>query len=368
MPPSAPRRPKHRAILEALQREIAAGAFGADGRLPGEVALARRFGVSRPTAAHALAGLRELGLIVRAAGKGTFLRRRRPDAGGFLGLVGSGLGRTEILGPLGDALARAAEAQGFRLLLGDAGCAERDAEALCRSFVAGGVSGAFLAPLETVANRELANRRLAAGFAAAGIPLVLLDRDLLDFPARSRHDLVAVDDVRAGCRLARHLLERGCRRLAFVARPSPPSTTDLRLAGCRAAVAAVAGAALAFRTGDPGDPAFCAGLLAGAGCDAVIGANDATAAAVLAALVAQGVRVPGRVRIAGFDDVAAAAAGPVPLTTMRLPCRELALLAVRTLLERIREPGLPPRQVLADAALVVRRSTGAPRPAGGKRW
>ena len=62
-------------------------------------------------------------------------------------------------------------------------------------------------------------------------------------------------------------------------------------------------------------------------------------------------------RLAGFDDVRHSTLLPVPLTTMRLPCRELGMVAVRTMLERIREPDMPPRQIILDARLVVRRST-----------
>lgn len=354
MPSSVPRRPKHRAIFEVLQREIAAGAYP-DGRLPGEVALTGRFAASRPTVARALDALRAQGLIERRPGAGTFLRRGAPAGGGVLGLIGAGLGHTEILGPIGDQLAHAAEGAGYRLVLGDAGLRERDAERLCAEYLARGVAGVFLAPLELAHGRELANRRLVAALRRARIPVVLLDRDLLDFPARSDVDLVAVDDVRAGCVLARHLLRgRRRRRLAVVARPGFPSTTDLRLAGCRQA-AAMAGVPVEFLVGDPADPAFAARVAAAA--DSVACSNDATAVALIATLLGLGVAVPGTVRVGGFDNLAAAAAAPVALTSMRLPCRDLGRLALATLLERIRQPDLPPRQVLLAAELVQRRSS-----------
>lgn len=356
-PPPPPRRTRHRAIFEALQKEIATGAFAADGRLPTEQELTRRFRASRPTVARALNDLRGQGLIDRRPGAGTFLRSANPLHGGLIGLIGAGLGHTEILGPIGDEIARAARLARYHLLLGDAGGGERQADALGREFRARGVAGVVMAPLESLAGREAANRHIAAALAAAGIPVVLIDRDLLDFPARSALDLVAVDDVRAGCRLAAHLLERGCRRLGFVARPSPPSTTDLRIAGCRVAVAACPGAGLAVHLGDPDSPAFAGELLRRPACDGLICANDRTAAQLMRTLAAAGVRVPQQVRVAGFDDVRDAAGLPVPLTTMRLPCRELGAMAVRTLLERIREPDLPARLITLDARLVVRRST-----------
>ncbi len=357
--PVPPPRTKHRAIFEVLQREIVRGDFAATGRLPSELALVRRFKASRPTVARAMNDLRLLGVVDRRPGAGTTLRRSEARQGGLFGLVGAGLGHTEILGPIGAEIERSAQAQGCRLLLGDSGTAESDATALCREVRRSGVAGVFLAPLETVAGRELANRRMAEALAEAGIPAVLLDRDILDFPGRSGLDLVAIDDVRAAYRLAQHLLARGSRNIGFIARPSPPSTTDLRIAGVRAAVALIDGATLHVHLGDPQDASFAAGLVRTHGHDAIVCANDLTAAQLMRSLAGRRIVVPQRVRVAGFDDVQHASRLPVPLTTMRLPCRELGLVAVRTMLERIREPGVPARQILLDAQLVVRRSTAA---------
>jgi GntR family transcriptional regulator of arabinose operon len=355
--PSLPRLTKHRAIFEALQREIVRGAYAASGRLPGEIELTRRFKASRPTVARALNDLRQQGLIDRRPGAGTTLRRQEARRGGLLGLVGAGLGHTEILGPIGAEIERSAREHGCRLLLGDSGTAETDAAALCREFRRSGVAGVFLAPLETLAGRELVNRRMADALAEVGIPVVLLDRDILDFPGRSDLDLVATDDVRAAYRLTQHVLARGSRRLGFVARPSPPSTTDLRIAGCRAAAALVDGATLQVHFGDPQDADFAVSLVRRHGHDALICANDLTASQLMRSLVAKRIAIPDTVRIAGFDDVEQATQLPVPLTSMRLPCRELGITALCTMLERIREPGIPARQILLDAQLVVRRST-----------
>lgn len=358
---SVPHIPRHRAIFETLLGEITTGRYRSTGQLPGELELTRRFAASRPTVARALNDLRLKGLIDRRPGAGSFLRSPSPTTGGLWGLVGAGLGHTEILGPIGAEIERSALTFGYRLLLGDVGTAEVDAAKLVREFRERGVAGVFLAPLETTAGRELVNRRLVTALAASGIPVVLIDRDLLDFPERSRLDLVATDDVRAGYRLAHHLLDRGCRRIGFVARPHPPSTTDLRIAGCRAAVAAEPEATLTVHVGDPQNQAFATGLVRRSGRDGLICANDLTAASLMRTLIGHGIAVPGAVRLAGFDDVRHATQVPVPLTTMRLPCREIGIVAVHTMLERIREPDVPPRQILLDARLIVRRSTAVRR-------
>ena len=49
----------------------------------------------------------------------------------------------------------------------------------------------------------------------------------------------------------------------------------------------------------------------------------------------------------------------VPLRTIRQPCAELGAAAVGTMLDRLRQPAMPPRDVLLNFTLVVRESCGA---------
>ncbi|MER6029555.1 GntR family transcriptional regulator [Streptomyces sp. NPDC001851] len=64
---------KHQRISRILAREIRDGARPAGERLPGEHALAQRFGVSRTTIRAALAELSEQGLITTRTGKGSYV-------------------------------------------------------------------------------------------------------------------------------------------------------------------------------------------------------------------------------------------------------------------------------------------------------
>jgi DNA-binding LacI/PurR family transcriptional regulator len=75
-------------------------------------------------------------------------------------------------------------------------------------------------------------------------------------------------------------------------------------------------------------------------------------------LLALGCAIPRDVRLAGIDDVEYAALLPVPLTTLRQPTRQIGDAALTTMLERVRRPSLPPREVLLDCELVVRASCG----------
>lgn len=67
--------PRHAAIALALRNEILAGELVPGSPLPSEAQLSARFGVSRGTIRHALAGLRTEGLIVGGRGRAPVVRR-----------------------------------------------------------------------------------------------------------------------------------------------------------------------------------------------------------------------------------------------------------------------------------------------------
>ena len=84
--------------------------------------------------------------------------------------------------------------------LADSANVEEQASQACRQLVAKKVSGVFFAPLELTPEKDAINRRIAEVFDRAGIPLMLLDRDLVPYPERSQYDLVGIDNRRAGLR------------------------------------------------------------------------------------------------------------------------------------------------------------------------
>ena len=94
--------------------------------------------------------------------------------------------------------------------------------------------------------------------------------------------------------------------------------------------------------------------------DAIVCANDWTAARVMHTLLALGHAVPGDVRLVGIDDVEYAALLPVPLTTLRQPTRQIGAAALAAMLDRVAGADLPTRDILLHGTLVVRRSCGAP--------
>ena len=362
--------PKHRQVYGALERGIRSGRWAGGDRLPSEAELVRQFGTSRITVGRAVRDLQQAGLVERRAGSGTFVRRAPPGAALSFGLLIPDLGETEIFEPICQGMMASPLARAHALLWGSlpgpSTSKEERALELCRQWVERRVAGVFFAPLEGTPSRDEVNARVVATLDAARIPVVLLDRTAVPYPGRGHHDLVGIDNRRAGFLVADHLLEAGARRVAFAAVPDAAATVDLREAGWREALARrglPADPALSARL-DPADPAAVRAWMEAARPDGIACANDRTAARLMHALLALGVEVPGQVRMAGIDDAEYAALLPVPLTTLRQPTRQIGAAALAAMLDRVAGVDLPPRDILLQGTLVVRRSSGTP--AGGR--
>jgi LacI family transcriptional regulator len=91
---------------------------------------------------------------------------------------------------------------------------------------------------------------------------------------------------------------------------------------------------------------------------AIFAANDDMAFGALDAVSAAGLAVPRDVSVVGFDDVMRAEFVHPKLTTVRQPLNEIAVRAVRELIDAIRENRVDGFRIEMPARLVVRESTG----------
>jgi DNA-binding LacI/PurR family transcriptional regulator len=193
-------------------------------------------------------------------------------------------------------------------------------------------------------------------FAESGIPLVLLDRRLSYTPERLRPDVVGINNKQAGYLATEHLIQMGCKHIGFLGYHGAAFTIQERLMGYKEALTAHD-----LRAHFEVDEGMMAENAEGAKPDveAFVCANDRTAANTMHSFLSQGLRIPDDIRLVGIDDVQYASLLPVPLTTVRQPCREIGEEAMRTMLHRIEKPRTPARDVLLDGQLVIRRSCGA---------
>lgn len=359
------RQPKYVQIIETLKQNIEAGRYRNGARLPSEAELMRRFGVSRMTVVKAMQHLQQAGLLVRRVGSGTYANNVDAPQNPVFGLLIPDLERTEIFEPICQGMSAAPNTSGHSLSWGHAAGANESKEdriaSLCEHYIEQRVSGVFFAPTEFGPRRDQVNRRALKALKAANIPVVLLDRCVMEYPARSEYDLVGLDNRRAGYVMTQHLIQLGARRIGFFAVEGSAETVDDRIMGYREALytADIPFTRQMVLRDDPSHAPALQAAIESHGIDALVCANDLTAAHVMRTLLGLGMRIPQDIRIVGIDDVRYAALLPVPLTTLHQPCRGIGATAIATMLDRINNPDLPARSVLLNGTLVVRQSCGA---------
>jgi DNA-binding LacI/PurR family transcriptional regulator len=90
---------------------------------------------------------------------------------------------------------------------------------------------------------------------------------------------------------------------------------------------------------------------------AIVAYNDDTAVAAMGALAQEGLDVPGRLSIVGFDDSEAAALSPVGLTSVAQAPAEMARLAVERIVARMERRRVEGHRIVLEPELIVRAST-----------
>src|ERR1700741_4125406 len=100
LPRQASQSPKYQQILERIKEDILTGRYKEGEKLPSEAALVRKFATSRITVGRALRELRQVGLIERRAGSGTYVGAQSDDGGLLFGLLIPNFSDTEIFAPI----------------------------------------------------------------------------------------------------------------------------------------------------------------------------------------------------------------------------------------------------------------------------
>jgi LacI family transcriptional regulator len=343
-------------VAEALREEIRRGIYDGLHAFPSLTQIMKRFGISRPCAAKSVAELKRMGLVVTIVGSGTHVKNRT------IGVAIPGTADSEFFRAIQDTIRGSCRERGVEMVAGDfskdhAYRAEEFVR-LARHFVERKVAGVILQPIGFNAEAVKINRTAEGILNDAQIPIVLIDYDLAVPPKRSRHDLVAIDNFNAGRRIAAHLLSVGARRVACLLCRLSAESVWTRYAGVDDCLMRARGRAADRIIAVPDDEKTVAAGLKKFRPDAIVCSNDIAADRLLKTLKKLKVRVPAEVKVAGFDDVQIAGAAEPAITTIHQPCAKLAATAFQALMSRIDNPYLPPCQILLDAPLVVRASTG----------
>ena len=152
---------------------------------------------------------------------------------------------------------------------------------------------------------------------------------------------IMVDNVRAAQELTDYLVKKGHRRIGFIAGPLSYTVSLDRLEGYRRALALnglAYEAALVLQEDlrAEGGRRACNHFLdldPKSRPTAVVGSNDQMAIGALGAAWEKGCMIPGDMAIVGFDDIPMAALTCPPLTTVRLPMRDMGRKAMELMID-----------------------------------
>ena len=348
-------------LVATLRTDILGGKYRVGQPFPSVRALSRRCGCSDATAQRVLDELFRQGLISRKQGRGTFVTGQ--GASRRIGLIVPGVACTDFFQPIVSEINQLARANDYTLLFAEVFSLDREkrihqVRELAAEFIKKRVAGVIYEPLAEPGGKE-ANEHILRVFNRARIPVVLIDCDIVPFPQRSEYDVVGVNDVEAGAKIAEHLLSAGAKKIHFLICKLCPTTYNNRLYGAEAALIKAGrfkkGAVLYAEANDLA--ALKRHIKKHGKPDAFVCSNDAIAAEFRQTLEKAGLSVPKDVLLTGFADMPVASLMTPSLTTIHQERDQLGGAAFRRLQDRIVNPMLPANEILFPAPLVVREST-----------
>lgn len=342
-----------------LRDEIRRKKYATGEQLPNECALANRFGISRGTMHKALKMLGVERLIVSQRGRGTFVAD--PVFGRQLGtnaaLIGAMVWETRYyFGAIVQVASLHSAKRGYVLTTGSNATQEEERQHV-EAFLRNGIRGIILTP------RTAYSQGTCERLRKENLPVVLLDGILPGYD----EDFVSVDNRKGTFLAAMHLIELGHRRLAYIGYDTPddfPCKPE-RLAGfldaCQQAQVEVPGPWRIDATEQNYRETLVPILQAPGRPTGFVTYNDAWAVRIANLARELNLRIPEDLSVVGFDDSSMSKNDVVPITTVHPEFRQIGMMAVNLLIDKIENPdSRPTMSVLITPRLVIRQSSAKP--------
>lgn len=354
----------YKTIYDILKNEIIDNAYPFESYLPTESVLAEKYSVSRPTIAKVYNTLQDEGFVVKRPGMGTtVIYKAQKDIPTF-GLLLPGAGESEIFSIINERFLDQSKKGLFNCLWEGTTTSNaelrRDLIEKCTvDYINQHVDGVFFAPLERIKDAEKLNKEICKKLENAGIPIVLIDRDILEFPLRSRFDLVCLDNFHAGYTMAQHLIKQGCERVYFFSRPDSANSVKMRFYGVSAAMqdGDFPFDKSNFILGEADDARLIKSINIVPKKTGIICANDSTAAVLMSTIDSQGIKITSDILVAGYDDMKYADHLKYPLTSFRQPCTSITDVAIDLMFLRLKNLNSKALTVNLEGTLLPRESS-----------
>lgn len=252
-------------------------------------------------------------------------------------------------------LSQLLQAHGYHLLMFTGEAGQHNADAVLNDILQYQVDGIVLAS-------STLSPELAHSCAVAGVPVVLLNRVAqIGTESLQGTSTVTTENYKGGQLVANHLIQKGYRKIAYLAGLDNASTSIERERGLQEGLHQ---ASLSLHSRACGHYSFAGAqtamrqLLAGPELpDAVFVANDHMAIAAMDVIRTEhGLRVPKDIAVVGFDDIAQAAWGSYQLTTVLQDVGRMVQACVSLLMEQI-QGTVRSQHITVPCQLVQRSST-----------
>jgi LacI family transcriptional regulator len=193
------------------------------------------------------------------------------------------------------------------------------------------------------------------------VPIVFYDRVVPGFKA----DQVIVDDLDAGYRATKHLIDGGRKKIVHFAGPQNLLIGQLRKEGYlmamhEAGIKVPGKWIIEADNFENGRIAVLNLLDEKMAFDAIFAVNDLTAVGAMQTLQKRGIKIPEQIAIVGFSDGRLSGITNPALTSVDQHGYEMGTVATQMLLKRIlaEEPDLPCETRVLNANLIIRESSG----------
>uniref|UniRef100_A0A7V4WL74 LacI family transcriptional regulator n=2 Tax=Candidatus Caldatribacterium saccharofermentans TaxID=1454753 RepID=A0A7V4WL74_9BACT len=303
--------------------------------------------VSRETQQRVLKAIRELNYRPNVLAKS--VRRRRTNTVGVV--------MCDLENPFMMEMLRGVEvvltSNGFDMLVTNTNYSEEREQSALEMFYGKQVDGIILVP----GKGGGVDLQLLVDF---GVPVVVLDKQV----DHGGVDLVEVTNREGSRELVRHLLRLGHRRIGIIAGPQDTSTGRERLLGALEAAKeeGIPGEKLLVFEGDffkeSGVQAVREFLSLPFPPSVIFACNYSMGIGAFEAIKDLGLRIPGDIGFAIFDDLPWFAYLSPPLTAVSQPAFEVGKVGAELLMERLKKKRNTPKRVVLPTSLRIRYSAG----------
>jgi len=226
-----------------------------------------------------------------------------------------------------------------------------------RRFLSRRVDGLFITPVY----RFEAEARIYQEIAARKIPTVLLGPPA---PFCKNFPGIEIEEVIASYNVTKHLLQLGHKKIAYFTGPPATPWAHERFEGYRRALREAGievDDRMVFAAGNTIEDGIKATLqMLNEDCHptAIQAVSDLVAIGCAETLLAQGLKIPEDISIAGFGNVLLAEFYRVPLTTVRQPKFRLGIAAMEVMMSLLRGESVQTKRLSAE--MIERKSTAPP--------